>query len=227
MEKSQVNATINKYLGQLEISTGKGEEEVNKVIDALEKLTGFTFTPEERASALKGELTKLKETFKELDMSSTTIFFWDKVKDLPCIGDHMIYGFLKAAAEAIGRTMEKKNGKVLHSISYTQSLINQHVRCEGSFVTFNQDLVRAEDGKPAYLQRSLRAMTAQGPRIALAKSEIMSTGAELTFVLKVLDGSDINNDVLATLFDYGQQSGLGQWRNSGHGQFSFDIKKVA
>lgn len=138
----------------------------------------------------------------------------------------MIYGFLKAAAEAIGRTLPKKNATVLHSISYTQSLINQHVRCEQKFITFDKDIRKNEDGSTSYLQRSLRAMTAQGPRISLAKSEVIDEGAKLTFTLKVLMGSPITEETLKTLFEYGEFVGLGQWRSSGHGMFTYKLIKL-
>lgn len=219
LDQSKVNREINKYLDQMEISKDKSEAEVNRLLDNLEKITGYTFTKEDRELAVAGELGKLKETFKELKMTGTTIFFWDKKADKPCVGDHMVYGFLKAAAEAIGRTKEKKAGKVMHSTSYTQSLINQHVRCEEQFIPFDRDVQRGEDGKPQYLQRSLRAMTAMGPRITLAKSEVMPAGAVLKFTLKVLGNSDVTQKVLEELFSYGEMSGLGQWRNAGHGMF--------
>jgi len=112
LQNSEVNKEINKYLDQIPIAKEKGEEEIKKLLDKLEKLMGYEFTKKERELAIAGELDKLKETFKELKLSGTTIFFWDAKKDLPCIGDHMIYGFLKAAAEAIGRTLPKKNGKI-------------------------------------------------------------------------------------------------------------------
>jgi hypothetical protein len=223
LDQSKINKEVNKYLDQIDISKDKGEAEINRLLDGLEKLTGYTFTQQDRELAVAGELTKLKETFKELKMAGTTIFFWDKKTDKPCIGDHMVYGFLKAAAEAIGRTKEKKAGKVMHSTAYTQSLINQHVRCEDQFITFDKDIQRGEDGKPQYLQRSLRAMTAMGPRITLAKSEVMPAGATLKFTLKVMEQSDITKKVLEELFSYGEMSGLGQWRNAGHGMFITEI----
>lgn len=225
-EKQGINKEINKYLGQIQIAKEKGEAEVSLVLDRLEALIGTPFTEEERALAIKGELESLKETFKELDIKGTTVFFWDKVADRPCLGDHMIGGFLKAAAEAIGRTLPSRKAEVLHSISYTQSLINQHVRCESKFITFDKDIKRDGEGNAAYLQRSLRAMTAQGPRISLSRSEVVEAGAKLCFVLKVMEGSKITEEVLSKLFSYGEFVGLGQWRNSGNGMFTFDISKL-
>lgn len=225
-KSSKTNALINKYLDQLQISETKGEEEVNKILDSLEKVIGKEFSAEERQSAIKGELESLRETFAELDIKGSTIFMWDKKTNKPCIGDHMIYGFLKAAAEAIGRTMPKSKGEALGSVSYTQSLINQHIRCEEQFIAFDRDIKREADGSPWYLQRSLRAKTAQGPRITIAKSEVVEAGAKLKFRLKVMKNSALTKDVLTKLFSYGEMVGLGQWRNSGWGVFSYELALV-
>lgn len=226
-EKSKTNSVVNKYLDQIQISKEKGEGEVNKIIDSLEKIVGKEFSPEEREAALKGELESLRETFAELDIKGSTIFMWDKKTNKPCIGDHMIYGFLKAASEAIGRTMPKSKGEALGSISYTQSLINQHVRCEMQFIPFDNDIKREENGDPWYLQRSLRAKTAQGPRITIAKSEVVEAGAKLKFVMRVMKNSALTQKVLDQLFSYGQMVGLGQWRNAGWGLFDYQLTKLS
>lgn len=228
MENSKLNKEINKYLDAMDISDEKKNEEANRLVDNLEKTYGLDLSPENREEILKNGLESLKETMAELSLKGTTIFFWDKKADRPCIGDHMIYGFLKAAGEAICKTKSKgdrQRGTVLESISYTDSLINQHVRCESQFITFDRDVKRNEDGIPVYLQRSLRAMTAQGPRISLAKSEVVEAGGKLQFILKVMSGSPITQEVLEKLFSYGEISGLGQWRNSGKGQFAFEMMK--
>jgi hypothetical protein len=226
VEKQGINTQINKYLDQIQISKDKGEDEINKLIDSLEILIGYQLAPEERKDAIAGKLLNLKETLAEMDIKGTTVFFWNKEKNLPCVGDHMIYGFLKAASEAIGRTLPTKKGEMLHSVSYTQSIINQHVRCEERFITFDKDVVRNPDGSIAFLQRSLRAMTAQGPRISLAKSEQVEEGAHLTFTLKVLKNSPFTGEVLNKLLQYGELSGIGQWRNAGWGQFVFETMKL-
>lgn len=225
-EHSKLSKTINKYLDQMEISAEKGAEESERILDRLEEIIGTKLSAEDRELALKGELASLRETFKELDMKGTTVFFWDKATDKPCVGDHMVYGFLKAAAEAIGRTMPKKNATMLQSISYTQSIINQHVRCEQQFIPFDKDVRKNSDGSVSYLQRSLRAMTMQGPRISLAKSEVVEAGANLEFTLKVMPNSPLTEEVLRQLFAYGEFVGLGQWRSAGNGVFSAVITKV-
>ena len=112
-----------------------------------------------------------------------------------CIGDYMIYGFLKAASNAICR-----------------------------IIKFDKPVL-AQDGDTLYLQRSLRAKTAQGPRITLTKSEQIPEGAKLKFTLLVMDNSPLSLPILREMLDYGQFSGLGQWRNAGYGMFTYEIKK--
>jgi hypothetical protein len=222
----KTNRAINKYLDAVQISDERRDQEMEAIIGKLESMTGRKYEESERQKLIAGTLEDLKETFAELDMKGTTVFFRDPATGRPMIGDHMIYGFLKAAAEAIGRTLEKKNSTPLHSISYTESLINQHIRCEDRFIVFDRDLVQTEDGKTAYLQRSLRAETAQGPRISLAKSEMVPEGAVLNFTFKVMEGSPLTEKILRRLFDYGDFVGLGQWRNSGYGMFTYALEEL-
>lgn len=226
LEKGGINQHINKYLDAIPLSKERGEEEVQKIIDKLETLMGYQLSPDEREQVIRGELESLKETIQELDIKGTTVFLWDKPSNHPCIGDHMILGFLKASAEAIGRTLPAKKGEVLNSISYTQSLINQHVRVEERFIVSDKDIKRNADGSPEYLQRSLRAQTAKGPRVSLAKSEVIPEGAKFNFTLKVLENSKITEEIFRKLFSYGELSGLGQWRNTGFGEFLAEITKI-
>lgn len=230
MEKSKVNAEVNKYLDALAISPERGAAESALILERLEQLVGRPLEPDEQALVIAGKLDDLRETFHDLDMKGTTVFFWNKELNRPMIGDHMIYGFMKAAAEAIGRTdkykKERKAGVPLYSISYTQSLINQHVRCDQEFLTFDNDVKRMTNGDSAFDQRSLRAKTAQGDRIALVKSEVIPTGSAIEFNLGILEGSPLNETIVRTLFSYGEIVGLGQWRSSGRGSFMAEIEKV-
>ncbi len=225
-ENSKVKKAINKYLDALDIPDDRVNTEVDLVIAELERMIGKPFPPEDRERLLAGTLENLKETFAELDTKGTTVFFKDPKTGRPMIGDHMIKGFLKAAAEAITRTKQKKQGTMLHSASYTQSIINQHCACEEAFLVFDHDIDRNEDGTPKYNQRSIRAMTAQGPRISLIRSESVPAGAKLSFVLKVMEGSPLNEEVLKQMFAYGEMIGLGQWRSASYGSFSATMEEL-
>jgi len=224
LERSKLNREINKYADQLGIDEDKEHQELNKAIVNLEKMLGSPISEEKKKEIFEGKIDSLKETFKELEAKGTTVFYRDEI-DMPCIGDHMIYGFLKAASEAISRTLPKKKGTMFHSASYTSSVLNQHVRLAEKFISFDKDLDRDEDNNPRLLERSLRAMTAQGPRISLARSEVMLSGASLKFQIQVLENSPLDELGLKRLLSYGEMKGLGQWRNAGYGTFIYEIFK--
>lgn len=76
------------------------------------------------------------------------------------------------------------------------------------------------DGEIGECQRPLRAQTAQGERVSLAISEEIPAGATCEFSILCL--SDEHEDAVREWLDYGKYSGIGQWRNSGHGRFDWE-----
>lgn len=220
-DHSKINKAINKYLDAKDISVEKQEKELSALRLRIEDTIGETLTDEEFAKMREGEFKKfkdLKETMAELDEKGITCFFRDDEGKI-VIGSHMILGFMKAASESIGRTMTRKKATIFQSVSYTQSIINQHVNILEDLIVASEDIVRTSEGKAEYLQRSLRAMTPLGPRISLAKSEQLPKGTKFKFTMSVLGGSPLKFDHIKDMFQYGSGKGLGQWRNSGHGQF--------
>jgi DNA topoisomerase VI subunit B len=69
------------------------------------------------------------------------------------------------------------------------------------------------------LERPLRAMTAQGPRVALTRSDVVAAGTKLTFKVAVMDGGSITEKLLIEVLGYGRFLGLGQWRTGSYGRF--------
>lgn len=76
------------------------------------------------------------------------------------------------------------------------------------------------DGKIGECQRPLRASTMQGERVSIAISEEIPAGATMEFTIVYL--LDSYEKVIREWLDYGVLSGLGQWRNSGHGRFTWE-----
>lgn len=70
------------------------------------------------------------------------------------------------------------------------------------------------------LERPLRAQTAQGPRVCLARSDYVDAGAELSFTLEVLGVSGITAGCVQEVLSYGRLMGLGQWRSGSFGSFA-------
>lgn len=69
-------------------------------------------------------------------------------------------------------------------------------------------------------ERALRAQTLQGERIALACSETVPVGSTLTFEVICMDDSHVA--AVREWLDYGLLRGIGQWRNSGKGRFTWE-----
>lgn len=69
------------------------------------------------------------------------------------------------------------------------------------------------------LERPLRCMTPQGPRVTLVRSDVIKAGTQLDFDLTVLSGSGLGREVIAEVLSYGEFMGLGQWRTGSWGRF--------
>lgn len=82
------------------------------------------------------------------------------------------------------------------------------------------------DGEIGYNQRPLRADTPQGTRVALTSSQEIGPGAWVEFEIVVL-GSRISENVLREWLTYGEIKGAGQWRNGGHGKFTFELDRLS
>jgi len=227
-QNNSLNREINKYQDAIQISPEQQQLEKDALVDRLEKMLGKDLSDDERKAVASGNLEALKETFKELDLKGTTVFYWDKEKDLPKISTHMIYGFLKAAGDAICKNYATKPGKMLRSSAYTSSIINKHVSTTTKFATFDKDVKRTDKGAPYCFPRPLRGNTPKGERITLVASEMVPAGAKLDFTLKVLSGDrpTMTKTILLELFDYGSLKGLGQWRNADWGQFDYELTRV-
>lgn len=148
----------------------------------------------------------------------TTVFH--RVNDQPALLNYQVLGFIKAAGQVL-------NGKVGRGRKDGEGVKN--LRSKLASAVFVQPRViplrLPEGGEIEYLERPLRASTAQGERVALARSEMVPEGTTLELHLEVLDG-EISEDVLRDLLDYGYYRGLGQWRGSGaYGTFRYELER--
>lgn len=81
-------------------------------------------------------------------------------------------------------------------------------------------LKEAPDGN---FERPLRGMTPTGPRVALARSDFVKKGLSFDVELTMLAHAEISQAVLEAILDYGMFKGLGQFRNGGFGQISWEF----
>lgn len=137
-----------------------------------------------------------------------------RVDGAPILYDYVLRGFCKDACSMLRRVP----GTLSHGIKAYRKIIDGLV-----FVAPRKILIDLGETEITFLERPLRAQTAQGERIALARSEMIAAGASITFTLSVL--GVIKEPQLREWFDYGMLRGLGQWRNASYGRFTYEMIK--
>ena len=145
------------------------------------------------------------DTLPEALDKGTTAFH--KLNGAPIYYDYMVKGFLKEAGQVF-------NG--LRGVKNLRSKLDNLVFIEPRQIPLNVA------GVMTYCERPLRAMTAQGPRTSVARSEELPAGTWFEVTIKVY-GEAISEPLLRDLLSYGGDKGLGQWRNGGHGRFVFKL----
>lgn len=123
--------------------------------------------------------------------------------------NYAVLGFIKEA----GNTLKEQVG-----IKALRSKIDQFVFVEPRRVR----LAALPDGK---LERPLRAMTMQGPRVTVVRSDYVAAGTRFAVAVRVLKNKEISGEVIRQLLEYGRYRGLGQFRNGGYGRFTFEMSE--
>ena len=128
--------------------------------------------------------------------------------------DYHIRGFLKEAAGAL-------TGKGLTAY---RSKIDKWVFVNPRRIYFMRDGNPIKE-KEVVCERPIRAMTMQGPRVSLKRSDSILSGATLAceVVILPLGAKEITKEHLDLWFKYGQFSGLGEWRTGGNGRFTATV----
>lgn len=159
---------------------------------------------------------QLKEMEKDIRAQGFTVFLRDG--DNLVISGHVIKGFFKAALTTL-------KGQL--NIGSPKSKIDELL-----FVGENYIPLTRKDGTPItkpdkICERSLRCETMQGPRVSLASSEQVDEW-QVAVTLTLIDNSGtakskpLTWDVIEECLNYGYFKGLGQWRNSGLGSFTWE-----
>lgn len=142
----------------------------------------------------------------------------------PFVYDYQIKGMFKDACQSLNRLTSKdpetgkkkavnESGKITAYKKVVDTLIFPKPR--------KIPIQMPEGGEISYCQRPLRAQTAQGERVALAISEEVPEGSVMEFEVVCLD--DAHVPAVLEWLDYGQLRGLGQWRNSGKGRYTYEL----
>lgn len=149
-----------------------------------------------------------------------TIFPRDK-GGKPVLYDYQVKGFFKDACGMLGRIGGKgENGKkkpVNESGKLTayKKVIDGLIFVQPRMIPINASDTMGE------CQRPLRAQTAQGERVSLANSEELPAGSWIEFEILCLD--DSHEKAVLEWLEYGALRGIGQWRNSGKGRFTYEL----
>lgn len=148
---------------------------------------------------------------EEVSGKMTTIF--PRENGNPFLFDYQIKGFFKDACGSLARVPGTKSNK----LKAYRKIIDGTI-----FVSPRKILIHlAADGSPGTCQRPLRINGPQGERVALACSETIPAESLLEFEVTLFDEGHLA--LLKEWLDYGQFRGLGQWRNSGKGRFTYTL----
>ncbi len=166
---------------------------------------------------------ELHTEFPEGDVQkASTIFARDKCYGKPHLWDYQIKGFFKDACLAMIHT-DALTKEELKKIRLTQYLYRRSID-KLIFVCPRQIFLELPNNDNLkFCERPLRGETMRGERISLARSEMAPKGTSITIEITTLNPK--LDKFVKQWLDYGQLNGLGQWRNSGMGRFSYEILK--
>jgi hypothetical protein len=147
---------------------------------------------------------------------SKTVFARDAI-GIPTLWDYQIKGMFKDACGMLARAKGTKSSALTAYKKIIDGLV---------FVAPRQiRLVIPKGAKVGNCQRPLRAQTAQGERIALAHSETVPAGTVIEFEITAMELGKSKaklSECIEEWLNYGALRGIGQWRNSGKGRFTWE-----
>ena len=155
---------------------------------------------QEEAAAIRAKLTYDK---------SKCVFSLDD-HGHPCIYDYHIKGFFKDACGSLLRVP----GTISHKF---KSAYKSKI---GGLIFVTPRMIQLPClGKEC--TRPITSWTPAGEITALVTSETCPAGSQFEFTVTMLDGSF--EPAVTEWLNYGRLRGLGQWRNSGKGRFTWEL----
>lgn len=159
------------------------------------------------ASTIEEEIAAT--SVEEVTEKAMTIF--PRNENGPILYDYQIKGFFKDACGMLARVKGTESSKIRAYKKVIDGLIFPEPRMIPLDVA----------GEIGNCQRPLRGQTAQGERISLANSEELPAGTTAELSVHLLDPS--HEKLVLEWLDYGKLRGIGQWRNSGKGRFTYEV----
>lgn len=175
------------------------------------------FIASKSADAAKAE-EEMKTIHAEELMNKAMTVFPRGDDGTPVLFDYQVKGFFK---DAVGLLLELSDKEV--KVGKTRLSKFTHKRLVDNYVFITPRKIKLAPCGPV-CTRPLRAETMQGERVALASSETVPAGTVFEFEVKTL--APALEDMLKECLDYGALKGIGQWRNSGKGRFTWEEIKA-
>lgn len=129
----------------------------------------------------------------------------------PILFDYQIKGFFKDACGVLRRVPDFKSSKIK---AYKKEI-------DGLLFVSPRMIPLKMPAPMGECQRPLRASTAQGERVALSHSEAAPVGTTIEAEIQCLTKDML--DLAKECLEYGNLRGIGQWRNSGKGRFTYEV----
>ena len=143
-------------------------------------------------------------------MKQGTTVFPRLSNGVPFFWDYQIRGMFK---DSMGMLR-----KVSHSASSSVTAYKKVV--DGLIFIKERKIPILHYGQEGVCQRPLRTEGPTGSRTALASSETVPEGATIEFTIQLFDKK--YEAAVREVLDYGVFRGIGQWRNSGKGRFTWE-----
>ena len=135
----------------------------------------------------------------------------------PCLWDYQVRGCIKEGIRALYQVQGSKISKD-KSNWFSRKKVDNYIFVEPRqiplWIPVELDLSDTD------CQRPLRASTPQGERVALAHSEEAPEGTYIECRIICFNDKDV--DYVKEVLDYGRYKGMGQWRTSGKGRFTWE-----
>lgn len=196
MEKLNVKLTFQEPL----LGTLPGSEDL--YMDYI-----ATKVPEDERTKIEDEVAALGvDAVAEKKM---TVF--PKLSDgSPFVYDYQVRGFFKGSCGALRKISKARSAKLKAYKKEVDQLIFVYPRKIPIQLSGDMDVI----------SRPLRAATPQGDRVAIAASESAPAGSSIALQIICFDDNDMK--IVREWLEYGMFNGLGQWRNSGMGRFTWE-----
>lgn len=256
-EKNKITKAVQKYLGD-NISEDKYLKEIDGSIRVLQEYVGDVEPIPEALDDKMVFAKALEEVFEDIikkEKESKPTCFLRAPNGDPVISSHMILGNIKENLKIItNNSTRDKDLKIAKSKVSVGEMMALDIKPIEEFMYPDMDIIRLKtvfdhdgspmdekvirkiteragsDLKPYTEERPIRFERMGKTETAIARSEVLPEGTEMSVNLRIRSDSTLLDDgekTLRTIFDLGKSNGLGQWRGSGHkGAYCFKLEEL-